>query len=95
MKDIFFLVIVAAGILGWDYAAGGILPDDVYCALGAGYTSDVPSRVTSWRLDPLSGRSTPDERSAAYRVCVHQTLWDAYRFKLTRAGYLKADSATH
>jgi hypothetical protein len=95
MKDIIFLVIVAAGILGWDYAAGGILPDDVYCALGAGYTSDVPSRVTSTTLDPQSGRWIPSEWSAAYRVCVHQTLWDAYRFKLQRAGYLKTDGATH
>ena len=95
MRNIILLAVAAAAILVWDHAAGGVLPDDLYCLLGAGYTDRVPPRTTAWHVDPQGGRDIPYQWSAESSVCLHLTLWDGYRIRLQRAGYLKTESTTH
>jgi hypothetical protein len=90
MKNVILLAIVAAAIVTWDYKAGSILPNEMYCLLGAGFSDRVPSRETAWHIDPSSGRQTPYQWSVESQVCLHATLWDAYRSKLQRAGLLSA-----
>ncbi|KJC44508.1 hypothetical protein UP06_18740 [Bradyrhizobium sp. LTSP857] len=87
MRDILIFLAIGAGIVLWDHQAGGILPDGAYCLLGAGVTSRSAARETAWHVDPSTGRQTPFEWSAPSEVCLHTTLWSAYRGRLqTPAG---------
>lgn len=79
MRDIVIVALMAVGLLVWDHQAQGILPDQAYCFFGAGVHDRIASRVTSWHVDPSTGRRIPAEWSAPGEICVHTTLWDAYR----------------
>jgi hypothetical protein len=79
---IFFSVAVMLVVI--DHVFGPILPDDVYCSIGAGYSVVVPGQVTpgSWSANNgCSGRDpacvTSWNVSPGYGQCVHGTLWDA------------------
>lgn len=95
MRNVVLLVIALVAIVVWDFKAGGVLPDELYCLLGAGFSDRIASRETAWHIDSSTGRSKPYQWSPESSICVHSTLWDAYRLKLQRAGLLPTASASN
>ena len=52
----------------------GVLPDELYCVLGAGFSDRIPPRETAWHIDPSTGRSTPYQWSVDSQICLHDAL---------------------
>lgn len=74
-----------------DTLAGPILPDSIYCILGAGVEVRTPAQRTANAWSAGNGCGAYDPRCAtswietpASSVCIHGTLWDAIRMRIQR-----------
>ena len=85
-KNHFGIKMVAAtlAIILADALVGPILPDSIYCALGAGIEMRTPAQRTANAWSAGNGCGAYDPRCAiswietpASSVCIHGTLWDA------------------
>lgn len=89
IKDTLFVAAIATGLIAWDHASGPIFPDSIYCAIGAGTATVVggETNATSWSANDGCTAYRPEcatswRTSAIQTVCVHGTIWDAYKIKL-------------
>lgn len=84
--------LIIAGLVGLivvDHVSGPILPDDLYCAMGAGSSFIEAGRTeaNSWSANNGCGAYRPEcatswvQHPSAKR-CVHGTLWEAIQSKL-------------
>lgn len=82
------VVIAIAALIYADNARGGIFPDDLYCAVGAGtaYWQGGRTEATSWSANNGCNASRPEcatrwTSTPASSHCSHGTLWEAIRTK--------------
>lgn len=80
------MVVATLAIIVADALVGPILPDSIYCALGAGIEMRTPAQRTANAWSAGNGCGAYDPRCAiswietpASSVCIHSTLWDAIR----------------
>jgi hypothetical protein len=83
-----FVVGFVVALVAADHLAGPLLPDDVYCALGAGTVLQVAGRSepSAWSANNGCGAYRPEcvpgwSTTPASASCVHTTLWDAMKAK--------------
>jgi hypothetical protein len=84
--------LIIAGLIGLivvDHVSGPILPDELYCVMGAGSSFIEPGRTeaNSWSANNGCGAYRPEcATSWAYHPpanrCVHGTLWEGIQAKL-------------
>jgi hypothetical protein len=75
-RVLYFTIVGSSAFIGLvvvDQKFGPVLPDSVYCFIGAGTELHQPAR--SYR----TGGTAPDwEYTDAVTLCIHRTLWDAW-----------------
>lgn len=83
------IVIALIGLIVLDHVNGAILPDEVYCVVGAGSSIVEPGRTeaNSWSANNGCGAYRPECATSWVshppgNRCVHGTLWDAIQSKL-------------
>jgi hypothetical protein len=84
-------VVAAICLIALDYIKGPLLPDDLYCLLGAGNSVIIAGRTeaNAWSSNNGCGASKPECATSwihhsATEACVHGTLWDAISSELKR-----------
>ncbi len=80
------IMVAILAIIVADALAGPILPDFIYCDVGAGVDIRTPAQRTANAWSAGNGCGAYDPRCAiswietpASSVCIHGTLWDAIR----------------
>ena len=84
-----FIIVALIGLIVLDHIKGSILPDELYCVVGAGTSIIEPGRTeaNAWSANNGCSASRPEcatswvHRPPTQR-CVHGTLWNAIYSKI-------------
>ena len=77
------LIGALAGFIAWDHLVGRLLPDEMYCAVGAGRERS-ETRAGSWSANGGCRAYIPGCATSwvTNKYCLHGSLWDAVKEQL-------------
>jgi hypothetical protein len=77
------LIGALAGFIAWDHLVGRLLPDEMYCAVGAGRERS-ETRAGSWSANGGCRAYIPGCATSwvTNKYCLHGSLWDAVKAQL-------------
>lgn len=72
-----------AGVIAWDHLVGRLLPDEMYCAVGAGREWR-ETRANSWSANGGCRAYIPGCETSwvTTKSCLHGSIWDALKAQL-------------